>query len=177
MDNWKVIKQEVVLDHPWVKLVVDTLERNGRSKPHYYLESPTEPVGVVALTADNQLIVTRQYRHPVGRVIYDLPGGRTNPGEDLLVAARRELKEETGYSAGHIESLGTIMPFPGSLRVALNLFIALDLTLGPQQLDPGEELEVHHLPFAEVYTAVLAGEYIDGALQTGVLLARARGFI
>ena len=56
MDNWKVIKQEVVLDHPRVKLIVDTLECNGRSKTHYCLESPTDHVSVVALTADNQLV-------------------------------------------------------------------------------------------------------------------------
>lgn len=167
----------MVRDHPWVKLVVDTLERNGTIKPHYFLESPTEPVGVVALTADNHLLVTRHYRHPVGHIIYDLLGGGTYPGEDLIVAAKRELKEETGYTAGRIESLGTITPFPGSLRVALNLFIATDLVQGTQQLDPGEELEVHHLPFDEVYAAVLAGSYIDGALQIGVLLARAKGYI
>ncbi len=175
MSGWVVAERNVALDHPWVRMIIDTLERDGERKPYYYLESPADAVAVVAVTADGNLLLTRQYRHPVGAVIYDIPGGRSDPGEDPLEGARRELHEETGCEAGHIELLGRVNPFPGSLKVTLNLYFARDLKPGLQNLDEGEELEVHALPFEEVYRGVLAGHYIDGALQTGVLMTRAKG--
>lgn len=175
MSAWEVAERSVALDHPWVRMIIDTLERDGVRKPYYYLESPADAVAVVALTGDGHMLLTRQYRHPVGAVIYDIPGGRSDPGEDPLEGARRELREETGYEAGHLELLGRINPFPGSLKVTMNLYFARDLAPGTQNLDEGEELEVHMLPFEDVFQGVLAGQYIDGALQTGVLMVRARG--
>lgn len=156
-------------------MVVDTLTRDGVSKPYFILESPVDSVATVALTADRQIVLTRQYRHGVGRVIFDLPAGRTEPGEDPLQGARREFEEETGYRAGRFETLGEMSPFPGSLKVTRYIYFATDLVPGEQHLDPGEELEVVLLPFDRVYEDVLSGRYIDAGLQSGVLLARAKG--
>lgn len=175
MDNWKVVEQKIALDHPWVRLLIETLERGNERRPYFYLESPTDAVAVVAVDNAGQVVLTRQYRHPLRAVIYDLPGGRADKSEVPIEAARRELVEETGYIPDHIEALGTLNPFPGSLRVSLYLFFASGLQPGPSRPDEGEELEVHLRPFEEVYQGVLHGEYIDGALQTGLLLARARG--
>jgi ADP-ribose pyrophosphatase len=177
VDSWEVTARKVLFDHPWVQIIVDTLERDGTTKPYYILESPVDAVATVALTADRQIVLARQYRHPIGRIIYDLPAGRAEPGEDPLIAARRELEEETGYRPGHIELMTVLNPFPGSLKVNLNVFFARDLTPGQQNLDPGEELEVHLRPFDEVYAEVVSGQHVDGALQVGVLLARAKGLV
>lgn len=175
MDRWKVAARQVMLDHPRVRVIVETLERDGISRPYFYVESPVDAVGTLALTADRQLVLTRQYRHPIGQIIFDLPAGRAEPGEDPLEGARRELEEETGYRAGTIIPLAQISAFPGSLKVMMHLFFATDLTPGPQRLDSGEELEVHVRPFDEVYAEVLAGQHPDAALQTAVLMARAKG--
>lgn len=175
MDNWEVTERNILFEHPWVRIVVDTLARNGVSKSYYILESPVDAVATIALTDDHQIVLTRQYRHPIGRIIYDLPAGRAEPGEDPLIGARRELEEETGYRPGHIELMTVLNPFPGSLKVNLNIFFARDLTPGQQNLDPGEELEIHLRPFDEVYAEVVSGQHVDGALQAGVLLARAKG--
>jgi len=176
-NNWRVIKQEIKFDHPWVRMVVETLERDGETRPYYYLESPLDSVATVGVTEDRQVVLTHQYRHPVGASITDLPGGRIEPGEDPLAAARREFEEETGYHPRQLLPLGRLNPFPGSLRVTLHLFFASGLERGPQRLDPDEELDVLLRPFDEVYAELLAGQHIDGALQTGLLLARARGLI
>jgi ADP-ribose pyrophosphatase len=177
MRGWQVTERQVLLDHPWVRFVVDTLTRGGDSKPYFYLESPVDAVATVALTDGGELVLTRQYRHPLGRVLIDLPAGRMSPGEEPSQAARRELVEETGYLVGHIQPLGRYSPFPGSLKVTAHLFFACDLRPGPQRLDPGEELEVILRPVDAVVEGILSGEYLDTSLQLGVLLARAKGLL
>ncbi len=175
MDDWQVTERKIAFEHPWVRIVVDTLARGGASKPYIFIESPLDSVAVVAITADYRIVLARQYRHPLERIISDLPAGRANPGEPPLEAARRELAEETGYRAGKLVPLGQANPFPGSLKVTMHLFLATDLRPGTPHLDEGEELEVQLRPFDEVYGEVMAGQHIDAALQWGVLLARARG--
>ncbi|MGH2522327.1 MAG: NUDIX hydrolase [Anaerolineales bacterium] len=172
-DDYTVIESRVLLDHPLVRVVADTLEHGARRAPYFYLESPVDSVATVALTAERQIILTRQYRHPIRAVIYDLPAGRLKSGEDPADGARRELEEETGYHAGSLTPLGRYNPFPGSLKVTAHLFLAHDLTYVGQQLDTGEDLEIALLPFEEVLHMVLRGEYLDGSLQLGVLLAAA----
>jgi ADP-ribose pyrophosphatase len=134
-------------------------------------------VAAVALTDGGELVLTRQYRHPLGRVLIDVPAGRMSPGEEPSQAARRELLEETGYHAGYIQPLGRYTPFPGSLKVTAHLFFARDLRPGPQHLDPGEELEVILRPVDAIVEGILNGEYLDTSLQLGVLLARAKGLL
>jgi len=176
VSNYTVVETRLMLDHPWVRVVVETLEYAGQRRPYFYLESPVDSVAVVALTDDNQLVLTHQYRHPIRQVIHDLPAGRLNVGEDPAEGARRELEEETGYRAETLTPLGRYNPFPGSLKVTAHLFFATDLTFVGQNLDQDEELDVVLKPFAEVLEMVLRGEYIDGSLQLGVLLAAQKGW-
>jgi ADP-ribose pyrophosphatase len=173
----KVVGSEVLFDHPWARVVVDTLDCGGRERPYFYLESPVDAVATVGLTGAGEILLTRQYRHPVGRVIYDLPAGRLEPGEDPQEGARREFEEETGFFPKSVEYLGTYNQFPGSLRVTTNLFFAKDLVPTHQRLDEGEELEIVLMPVHEVLEMIKSGEVLDGSLQLGVLLAHLKGFL
>ena len=173
--SYTVVESRTLFDQAWVRIVVDTVEHHGRRAPYFYLESPIDSVATVALTADGQVILTRQYRHPLGAVIYDLPAGRLRRGEDPAAGARRELEEETGYRAGSLTPLGRYNPFPGYLKVTAHLFLAADLIYSGQRLDEGEELEVVTMPFADALAMVLRGDCIDGSLQLGVLLAAQKG--
>jgi ADP-ribose pyrophosphatase len=177
MNQPKVLASRVLFDHPWARVMVDTLDCNGVEKPYFYLESPVDAVATVGLTANGEIILTRQYRHPLGRVIYDLPAGRLEPGEDPLEGARREFEEETGYYPQYIERLGVYNQFPGTLRVKTNLFFARDLIPTRQHLDEGEELERISIPVKEVLQMILSGEIVDGSLQLGVLLAYHKGLL
>ncbi len=175
--DYSVTRSKILLDHPFVRLVQDTLEYAGKERPYWYIASPVEAVATVGLTAAGEILLTRQYRHPVGQVIYDLPAGRLEPGEDPLAGARREFEEETGYYPRHIEPLGYYNQFPGSLRAATNLFFARDLQATRQRLDADEELEIIPVPAEEALRMILSGELIDGSLQLGVLLALQKGLL
>jgi len=176
-EDYIVRETRVILNHPWVQVVVDTLEHHGARAPYFYLASPIDTVATVAVTDEEQLVLTRQYRHPIRQVIYDLPAGRLNLGEDPAVGAARELEEETGYHAESLTPLGKFTPFPGSLQVTAHLFFATGLVWRGQHLDEGEELTVATFPVTEVRAMILRGECIDAALQLGVLLATQKGWL
>lgn len=177
MNNIKVINHKVLFDHPHAQIVVDTLEMDGQQRPYFYLASPVEAVATVGINAAGEILLTRQYRHPIGQTIYDLPAGSLEPGEEPLEGARREFEEETGFYPQRFERLGYFNQFPGSLRAATHLFFAADLTATQQSLDEGEVLEVVCKPVEEVLAMILRGEIVDGSLQLGVLLAIQKGWI
>ena len=177
MDQWDVEERQIAFDHERFRIVIDRLRRGDETKPYLYLESPVDSVSTLAITGAGEVVLTRQYRHPIRQIIYDLPAGRANIGEVPIEGARRELQEETGYRAGVMIPLGSFSPFPGSLKVTAHLFFARDLIAGEQQLDEGEDLQVHLRPFDEVYAEILAGQHIDGHLQMAALMARARGLV
>ncbi len=177
MDDYIVVDTRTLFDHPGVKIVIDTLEHNGKRRRYFYLAGPTNAVATVGLTKTGEIILTRQYRHPVGKVIYDLPAGRLNPGESPLEGARREFEEETGFYPDRIEKLGYYNQFPGALRASTTLFFASDLRPTHQHLDEGEELDIVLKPVGEVLEWIVSDEIIDGSLQLGVLLAIQKGFI
>lgn len=177
MSEYKVVHSQVIFDHPHARILVDTLEFEGKQRHYFYLTSPVEAVATVGLTDRNEIILTRQYRHPLRQVIYDLPAGHLEPGEDPLDGARREFEEETGFYPAHIEAIGRYNQFPGTLVVATNLYFACNLERSHQNLDEGEELEIVLKPVSEVLGMILRGEIIDGSLQLGVLLALQKGLL
>jgi len=175
MFDFKLISSQILFDNPYAQVVLDTLEYEGVRRPYFYLTSPVDAVATVSLTDEGCIILTRQYRHPVQKVIYDLPAGHLEAGEDPIQGACREFEEETGYFPRHIEKLGYYNQFPGVLRAATNLFFATELVKTAQHLEPGEILETVHMPLDRVLGMILNGEIIDGSLQLGVLLAIQKG--
>lgn len=176
-DSYTVIESRLMLKHSRARIIIDTLEHEGQRFDHFYIESPVNGVAIVALTTEGQVLLTRHYRHAIRQVIYDLPAGHLTPDEDPLAGAERELEEETGFRAEHIEHLNSYSLMPGMLKATIHLFFATDLVRTQQHLDPGEELEVVALPFAEALAMVLRGECPDGSLQLGLLLAAQKGLV
>lgn len=177
MFDFKLVNSQVLFDNPYAKVILDTLEYKGVKRPYFYLTSPVEAVATVGLTQEGCIILTRQYRHPIRKVIFDLPAGHLQPGEQPMQGACREFEEETGYRPHHIQKLGYYNQFPGVLRAATNLFFATNLEKTSQNLEPGEILETVHIPVDDVLKMILADEIIDGSLQLGVLLALYKGLL
>jgi ADP-ribose pyrophosphatase len=175
--DYVVVKSKTLLNHPMVRVVVDTLEYGGIQRPYYYLESPVDAVATVGLTDQGEIILTQQYRHPIRQVIYDLPAGSLHPDELPIDGARREFEEETGYFPHQIQKIGYFNQFPGSLRAGTTLFFASNLKSTRQNLDPGEFLQLVLMPVPQVLDMVISGQFIDGSLQLGVLLALQQGLL
>jgi ADP-ribose pyrophosphatase len=174
---WQVVESELILDLGFARIRRDLLEHpvDGRRFPYTFLQSPADAVATVALTDDRRVILTRQYRHPVGRIIYDLPAGHIEPGESPETAAARELEEETGYRATRWQKLAFFNQFPGSMRVGTHLFLARGLIPGEQRLEPFEDLQAIEMAFSEALALVTAGLVLDGSLMLGLLLCAQRG--
>jgi ADP-ribose pyrophosphatase len=173
MENWDILNTDYLLDTAWVKVVRDRLRHrdSGEERDYYYLTSPGEAVATVALDDGGNVLLTRQYRHPLRRTIWDLPAGAMQPGEEPAEAAQRELEEETGYRAQELMRLVYYNQFPGSMNIGTHLFLARRLTWTGQRLDPGEELTVVAMPFDQALDLVLKGDVVDGSLMLGLLLA------
>ena len=117
---------------------------------------------MVPILADGRLVLERQFRYPVGRVMLEFPAGKIDPCETPLATAQRELREETGYTAGTWEHLGTVHPEIGYSTEVIEMYIATDLAHVGAQLDDGEFLDVVLMPEDELLAAFDAGLVTDG---------------
>lgn len=129
-------------------------------------------VCVIPVTEDGNVIVERQFRYPVGQVLTEIPAGKLDyAGEDPEEAARRELREETGFTAEEMIPLGVFYPAAAYSSEAIHMFLARGLHKGAQALDPDEFLTVQTVPLKELAAQVLAGEIPDIKTQAAVLRA------
>lgn len=127
-------------------------------------EFVTHPGAVVMIAElpNGKLLFERQFRYPLDRVFLELPAGKIHPGEDILLTARRELQEETGYVAEYWHYLGVIHPCIGYSDERIEIFFAQGLSHVGHALDEGEFLEVHELHLDEAMEAVRDGRLTDG---------------
>lgn len=137
---------------------------------------------VLAMDEQDRVLVVRQYRHPVGRRLVELPAGLLDqPREDPEDAARRELLEETGYEAGSWTHLGSTFSSPGITAEVIHLYLARglgqadrgDFTLRHEEAD----MQLLWVPFADLLAGVLSGRMANAPMANAVLLARARGLV
>ena len=124
---------------------------------------------IVALTKNGEVVLVRQYRHGVCETFLEFPGGVVEDGEDPQEGARRELLEETGYASSSVIQVGKLYPNPALQTNALYCFLALDAEkVSEQDLDAGEDIEVHLVPLEELIGMAKRGEF-QHALMTAVL--------
>jgi ADP-ribose pyrophosphatase len=119
---------------------------------------------------DPGILLIRQYRHAADKFLLELPAGRIEPGEKLIPAAKRELAEETGYTARRWSKHITYWASPGFVAEAMNILFAEDLTLGEATPEEDEKIEILMTPLSEVLRLIHAGKIEDGKTLIGVLL-------
>jgi len=124
---------------------------------------------ILALTKDHEVVLIKQYRHGVQKVLWEIPGGVVEDGEDPLEGVKRELLEETGYSAAEFIQVGALYPNPAFQTNTMYCFLALDAEkVTGQSLDDGEDIEVHLIPLKELVEMTKRGDF-PHALQVAAL--------
>jgi ADP-ribose pyrophosphatase len=126
-------------------------------------------VMVIGMLDDGQVVLERQYRHPVQRTMIEFPAGKLDAGEGSLACARREFQEETGYSAREWAFAGRLAPTIGYSNELIDIWFARGLTLGRRRLDEGEFLDVFTATPAQLDAWCRSGDVVDGKTLVGVL--------
>lgn len=126
---------------------------------------------VVAITDDHKVVMVKQYRAAVKRVVLELPAGKVEDGEDPMETAIRELKEETGYTPGKTVHLISSYPSIGYTEEMLHIYLCTDLVPGETDFDENEALDIYEYKYDELMEMIKNGELLDGKTQLGLLMA------
>lgn len=140
---------------------------NGHHTQREYIVHPGA-VMVVPLLDDGRLVVERQFRYPLGRVLLEFPAGKLEAGEAALRCGMRELQEETGYRAAEWARAGVLHNAIAYSDEGIEVWFARGLTLGSQQLDDGEFLDVSAASVAELNLSARRGELTDAKTLIGL---------
>ncbi|TFW28708.1 NUDIX domain-containing protein [Duganella callida] len=170
MDNLKEsrIDGELAYAGSFLKVQKDTIALpNGKRTTREYILHPGAVV-ILPLLDDGTVLMERQYRYPLQDVFIEFPAGKIDKGEDPLVAAKRELEEETGYTGGEWQFVTTIHNAIAYSDEHLDLYLARGLKAGPARLDEGEFLETFTATIDELLQWVREGKITDVKTVIGV---------
>ena len=152
---------DVVYDGALLHVHRDTVTLpDGGTAIREYIAHPGA-VLIVPVLSDGVLVVERQHRYPLNRVLVEFPAGKLDPGESPLATAERELREEAGYAAARWTRLGVIHPVVSYSTEAIELYVAEGLTHVGRALDDGEFLDIVTMPLADLLAALDRGEITD----------------
>ena len=168
---WRVLTSAYLAREPWYTVRVDRVQLPGGTIiPKYWVSEYRPWVNVVAVTADDSVVLIRQYRHGIGAVHFEIPAGTTDAEDTSLEsAARRELLEETGYSGGTWSPLMTLSANPALQNNLTYTFLAEGVTAGVAAPDASEDIRVHLIPLADVEPLIESGGFLQ-ALHVAPLM-------
>ena len=143
---------------------------NGVTTDMEFVEHPGA-TAVIPMLNESRVLLLKQYRHSLRQYIWEIPAGTLDPQESVINCAKRELIEETGYSADQWQKLAEITPVPGYSDERIHIFLATDLQPAEQNLDTDEIINVHDVGFSEVIEMIETGEIQDAKSIAGLYLA------
>ena len=169
MEKEKILASKTVYEGRMINLRVDAVELpSGRQTTREIVEHRNSVV-VVPIDSDNNVLLVKQWRSALRKPLLEVPAGKTEPGEEPVETAHREMIEETGYSAGKMEDLGGFYAGPGYSTEFLHLFHATDLKPAENAPDDDEIAEVLTVPLSEALSKIESGEICDAKSVAGLL--------
>jgi ADP-ribose pyrophosphatase len=161
---------EVLLVTPRFRVIRQIQQLGGgKTRARESIQHPGAVV-ILPLLADDKVVLIQNYRMAVGETLWELPAGTLDHDEPPIATAKRELQEETGYQAAHIEPLGYFWMSPGILRERMHCFVATGLTAGAMALEPGEEIQTHIVTWHECLAMIERGDITDAKTVATILL-------
>ncbi len=167
---WKELKKTTVLKTVVLNLMkTESLSPQGAIKEFVVMDAPDW--AIVIPVVDNFFLMVKQWRHGEKALSIEFPGGVIEKNETSEEGAKRELKEETGYSAGKLVHLGSINPNPALMTNHVHIYAAFDLhNFEKQNLDSDEYVNFLKIPQKEVFTKIGSSEYPHALMATALML-------
>ncbi len=169
MENIRRIRRELVAKGTIIDYYHDIMETSDGKQSVWDFVMHKGAVAVVAVQEDGKLLMVRQYRNALDRETLEIPAGGLEPGEPPMEAALRELSEETGYEAEHIEHLQTLQTTVAFTNEKIEIYVATGLKPGKQHLDEDEFIEVEAYSLEELKQMIVESKIQDGKTICGVL--------
>ncbi|MEP6615376.1 MAG: NUDIX hydrolase [Ginsengibacter sp.] len=161
--NWKTLTSEYITDKNYFRARKDKCETpGGKIVPEYYVVELDPTLCALAITDDEKAVMIRQYRHPLGKTLLEIPGGFVDKDETPEKAIARELLEETGYEFSRYEYLGEVAANPGVLSNFTKLYLATGgKKVAVQKLDLNEDIRVELVPLDDLTNLLLQNKIVQ----------------
>jgi ADP-ribose pyrophosphatase len=169
-----VVDSQILFTGPIFQVARDQLREESGARIVRDVVLHPGGAGCLPLFDDGRVALVRQYRHPAGGELLEIPAGRIEAGETPEQTAERELEQEIGVRAARLEKLTEFYSTPGFCQEKLYVYLATGLTPGEQQLDHDEVIEIVHLPLAEALRMAREGEIEDAKTMIALLMAGSR---
>ena len=167
----KRLKRELAHSGAIVNMYEDSIEMpNGKVVKWDFIEHPKGAAAILPVLPDGRILMVRQYRNALDRITLEIPAGaRDSVTEDTAVCARRELKEETGYSCGKIEKLLSLKSTVAFCDELIDVYLATELTKGEQHLDEDEEIYVEEWSVEDLQKLIYSGKMTDAKTVAAIM--------
>ena len=158
--------ESLLLVNDTIKIRKDLIQHpNDHLQDYYVVSSTDEAVSIIAITASNEVLVTKEYRHAIQKVVTGFPGGSVDANETLMQAAERELLEETGCKAESFEILGSCYPLPGILEQKMTVVLAKGVKVIQKPCpEPTEAIKTFFMTLENLQKHVQEDANIDGIM-------------
>ena len=161
----------------WPAISEDEVELPSGARKHWIRLHLGTSAAVLAVTKEKEIVLTREYRHGLGRVVHSLPGGTAKDGESAEACAKRELLEETGYEAARMLEIYAGNNLTAYLEGTLHLFLAKDSRSTGRQPNPDEIQGVERMSVTQALSRARGGEFESTVVTLAILMADARGWL
>ena len=164
----ETLSSQLIYDGRAIKLRVDTvLTADGRETSREIVEH-SDCVAIVAVDADNNVLLVNQFRKPIEKELLEIPAGGIEPGEDPVATVRRELQEETGYLPRKVERLGGFYSAPGYSSEYLYLYLATDLIPSQLRAEDTASIRLVRVPISQIPSLINSGGICDAKSIAGL---------
>lgn len=167
---WKKQKEKMIYDNPWIKVQEDLVINPGGRESHYStVHFKNYAIGVIPLDHQMNTWLVGQWRYPLNEYSWEIPMGGGPLSQEILTSAQRELKEETGLSAGKWTEILRIHTSNSVTDELGMVFLAEDLEEGIPEFEETEELEIRKIPFYQALDMTMEGAITDSISIAGIL--------